>query len=206
MPPRARPGHIRPRNALTSSISSRRPLTEYTASRARVSAGGNPSASVHSRGILIDVPSRSRTSRRLPRSVKTSSCCPSRGWCRRITVIWGGENRRWYAVCDSVPVLIKAAIQVPPHLLVDKTPPETVPAFEALLPLPPHLVVQRIEKAVQGCRARVPRPVQATRLCGQDDAPCLPQRGGTSPACPHFDQRASAPAASFAAASATEKP
>jgi hypothetical protein len=55
-----------------------------------------------------------------------------------------------------------------------------VPALEALLPLPPHLVVQRIEKAVQGCPARVPRPVQATRLCGQDDAPCLPQRGGTS--------------------------
>jgi hypothetical protein len=65
-----------------------------------------------------------------------------------------------------------------------------VPALEALLPLPPHLVVQRIEKAVQGCPARVPRPVQATRLCGQDDAPCLPQRGGTSPACPHIDQRA----------------
>jgi len=87
-------------------------------------------------------------------------------------------------------VLKQAAIQVPPHLLVDKTPPETVTAFEALLPLPPHLVVHRIEKAVQGCSARVPRPKQASRLCGQDDSPCLPQRGGTSPACPHIDQRA----------------
>ena len=47
-------------------------------------------------------------------------------------------------------------------------------------PTAPQLVVQRIEKAVQGCPAGVPRPVQATRLCGQGDAPCLPQRGGTS--------------------------
>ena len=84
-------------------------------------------------------------------------------------------------------VLKQPAVQIPLHLLVDEAPPEPVPALEALLPLPPHLVVQRLEKAVQGCRARVPRPVQATRLCGQDDAPCLPQRGGTSTACPHFD-------------------
>jgi hypothetical protein len=28
------------------------------------------------------------------------------------------------------------------------------------------------------------------RLCGQDDAPCLPQHGGTSPACPRIDRRA----------------
>jgi len=87
-------------------------------------------------------------------------------------------------------VLIKAAVQVPPHLIVDETPPEPVPPFEALLPLPPHLVVMRLDETIQRCRARIPRPNQATRLCGQDDAPCLPQLGRTSPACPHFDQQA----------------
>ena len=64
--------------------------------------------------------------------------------------------------------------------LVDEAAREPVPALEALLPLPPHLVVTGLDKTVQGCRAWVPRPVQATRLCGQDDAPCLPQRGRTS--------------------------
>ena len=77
-------------------------------------------------------------------------------------------------------ILEKPAVQVPPHLPVDEAAPEAKPPLEALLPLPPHLLEQRIEKAVQGCRARVPRPVKASRLCGQDDAPCLPQRGRTS--------------------------
>ena len=104
-----------------------------------------------------------------------------------------GEQELLSAIRAADPheaVLIETAVEVPSDLLVDEAPPEPVPPLEALLPLALHLVVQRIEEAVQGCRARVPRPVQATRLCGQDDAPCLPQRGGTSPACPHIDQRA----------------
>jgi len=55
---------------------------------------------------------------------------------------------------------------------------------------PRDFVEERVKKTVQGCRARVPRPIQATRPCGQDDAPCLPQLGRASPACPQIDQRA----------------
>jgi len=47
-------------------------------------------------------------------------------------------------------VLEKPAVQVPPHLFVDKTPPETVPALEALLPLPSHLLEQRLDKSSAG--------------------------------------------------------
>jgi len=118
-----------------------------------------PSASVQLRGILIEVPSRSRTSIRVPRSAKTSSCCPSRGWCRLITVTLGSVTRRWYAVCDSVPVLEEAAIQVPPDLFVDKAPPESEPPFEALLPLPLDLVEVCVEQAIQGCGAGIPRSI-----------------------------------------------
>ena len=107
-----------------------------------------------------------------------------------------GHEQAWshdvqiLSVTDRKPhpgeaVLIEAAVQVSLHLLVDKPPPETVLSREALLSPPPHLVVQRLEKAAEGCRARVPRPIQVSRLCGQDDAPCLLQRGGTPPACPH---------------------
>ncbi len=59
-------------------------------------------------------------------------------------------------------VFEQAAIQVPPNLLVDKAAPEPVPALESLFPQPLHLLEQRIEEAVQ-----------AMRLRGQDDAPCL---------------------------------
>jgi len=184
MPPRARPGHIRPRNALTSSISSRRPLTEYTASRARVSAGGNPPASVHSRGILIDVPSLSRTSRRLPRSVKTSSCCPSRGWCRRITVIWGGENRRWYAVRDSVPSAEQTTIAEPVDDVIDKAAPKPVRPLETLLPYPLCPLIEAVDELIEGGRLRVARSVEAcsATVCRQG-MPSLLQRGRVPAAC-----------------------
>jgi hypothetical protein len=67
--------------------------------------------------------------------------------------------------------------------MVQKVRPQHLRHHEHPLRVPDllqHLLEQRIEKAVQGCRARVPRPVKASRLCGQDDAPCLPQRGRTS--------------------------
>ena len=56
-------------------------------------------------------------------------------------------------------VLEKPAVHVPPHLFVDKAPPETVPALEALLPLPLDLVEVGFDETIQRCRARIPRPV-----------------------------------------------
>jgi hypothetical protein len=56
-----------------------------------------------------------------------------------------------------------------------------------------ELRLNRLPTSLARTLAFIRGDTQATRLCGQDDAPCLPQRGGTSPACPHFDQRASAP-------------
>ena len=41
-------------------------------------------------------------------------------------------------------VLEEAAVEIPPHLLVDEAAPEPTAALEALLPLPPHLVEVRL--------------------------------------------------------------
>jgi hypothetical protein len=82
---------------------------------------------------------------------------------------------------SSAPrVLIQPAVQVTLHLLVNEAPPEAVPPLKALLPLPLDLVVTGLDQAVQGCCARIPRPVHATRraLCGQGKLlPCRSVEG-----------------------------
>jgi hypothetical protein len=74
-----------------------------------------------------------------------------------------------------------------------RSPARSRAAPRSVPPTAPHVLVQRIEKAVQGRRARVSRPVKPSRLCGGDDAARLPQRGGTSPACPHIARRRGVP-------------
>jgi hypothetical protein len=51
-------------------------------------------------------------------------------------------------------VLEKAAVLVPPHLLVDQAAPVAVPPLEALLPLRLDLVEVGLDKSVQGGVAR----------------------------------------------------